>query len=304
MDRTFVIYVLLVVFGSLCLIGAPIYKYLDDRRSAVERKQLEERRHQEVIDLVTEARRTLKEGYQQMRDDLEGVGQLDPALAKSLDDRAATFASVDDRLAAVLREAPKEMRAELQRKAAISGAEAQAIRRAESLDRDLRPRVVATAGLIRATILKSAKAGLVHVDSIGDSRVPARTMFSANELVGKTRALHDEGMVVRFSDDTAWNVFVELGYVKSPPELTPWSEATDVWYPMIRIEENARGSMRMLATLYFEPNNTSLSINPNDATSATKANIEELKKRFVGNELIANALLELLKETRVRSVGG
>ena len=150
--------------------------------------------------------------------------------------------------------------------------------------------------MIRATIAKAALQGLVRVESVSDLSLPEPVMMTAYQLRGRTRSLKDSGLVVSFKPGWKWNIYVELGQVRSPRGLAGWSEATDVSYPALRIAENGA----TLATVAFDPKTGDLTMSAPDTTSKFGQTLDALKGEHQQEELVANAILDLIQDAKDR----
>ena len=160
----------------------------------------------------------------------------------------------------------------------------------------MRPRVAEAFALIRATIAQAALQGLVRVESVSDPSLPEPVMMTAYQLRGQPRALRDSGLVVSFNPDWKWTVYVELGQVRSPRSLAEWSEGADLSFPRLRITENGA----TLATVAFDPKTADLTIGTDNATSRFGQALNALKREHQRDELVANAILDLLQDAKNR----
>src|SRR5687768_17180884 len=94
-------YVTLLVVGTVAILASTLYKLRLDSVEAIarkeseeKRKESEEKRHAELRDTLTQAEQ-LKQGYKELRGELEGRRQIDPALMHRLQTRELQFESVE-----------------------------------------------------------------------------------------------------------------------------------------------------------------------------------------------------------------
>ena len=160
----------------------------------------------------------------------------------------------------------------------------------------MRPKVAEAFALIRATIAKAALRGLVRVESVSDPSLPDPVMMSAYQLRGRPRSFESSGLVVSFYQDWKWTIYVELGQVRSPRSLAQWSDPTDLAYPTLRITEDGA----TLATVAFDPKTGDLTMSAPDTTSKFGQTLDALKGEHQQEELVANAILDLIQDAKDR----
>ena len=166
---------------------------------------------------------------------------------------------------------------------------------AAQLSASVRPRVDEAVSLIRATLAKAALQGLVRVESISDPPLSESLVMSSYQLRGRSRSLEGPGLVVSFSGNLQWRVYVEPGSVRSPGDLAERSEGMEVSYPALRVTENGT----ILATVGFNPRTADLTITAGDGASRFSRALDLLKREYQHEELIAMAILDLLRDTQV-----
>lgn len=230
-----------------------------NRELTEEVKELTRKRETDVAD------RSFQEAANGLEDDIEAA--LD-SLPEKVTERKDELADVRE----------DEMRAQLV---------------ARKLDDAIRPTLQEALSLCHQAVSKACERGLVECKELTPMEIPSRTMGSAAEVGHKRR---DEQSGFRFvsAGGTEWNVFIELGYTKSPTDLAEWHEAHDHWFPMIRIEENSKP----LATVAFDPNTKEVRVASN-MPSETDA-IKEIAAGRDGPSSIGPVLIHLLQRIRTR----
>ena len=87
--------------------------------------------------------------------------------------------------------------------------------------------------------------------------------MSSYELRGRSRSFEGSGLVVSFSENVQWKVYVEPGSVRSPGDLAESSEGMEVSYPTLRVTQDGT----ILATVGFDQSTTDLTITAGDGAS-------------------------------------
>lgn len=224
------------------------------------------------------------------------VRERRPSFQEQQPDDEIPFKSVEMRIDDLVSRPRADVEEEPRRQEHVSRAEREAQARAAQLAASMKPKVAEAFSLIRAAIAKAALEGLVRVESVSDPLLPEPLMMSAYQLRGRPRSLKSSGLVISFNKNEQWNVYVELGYVSSPPDLAAWSEGTDLSYPTLRVSENGR----VLATIYFDSITTELTVNTSDVTSRFSEALDVSTREFQREEPVANAILSLLQGAQVR----
>ena len=227
---------------------------------------------------------------------MRDTGEGDPEFLAQLLDYELEFESVDPRIGELVSQLPAEVLEEQRRERSETQAELKAQAQAAQLAVSMRPRMAEAFALIRATIARAALQGLVRVESVSDPSLPEPVMMSAYQLRGRTRSFESSGLVVSFNQNWKWTIYVELGQVRSPRSLAEWSDTVDLSYPTLRITEGGA----TLATVAFDPATADLSINTGDATSRFGQALQFLKREHQQEELVANAILDLLQDAKDR----
>jgi hypothetical protein len=101
-----------------------------------------------------------------------------------------------------------------------------------------------------------------------------------------------------------WRGHLKLGVVKSPDGLTarPWDVPTDVYYPMLRLQQLGRDGEVTLVTAFFHHETSELSIHLNargTVRKETEERIDHPSKSHSGIDLVSRVVLELLAEARL-----
>ncbi len=263
--------------------------------SQVVRTGGEDHRHSELAVLIANAE-SIKAESQSLLEELKSAGDGEPDFLAQLLDYELEFKSVDARIGELVSQLPGEVLEEQERQQAVAEAELKAEARAAGLAASMRPRVAKAFALIRATIAKAALQGLVRVESVSDPSLPEPVMMTAYQLRGRPRSLKDSGLVVSFGQNWKWTIYVELGQVRSPRGLAEWSEQTDLSYPALRISEGGA----TLATVAFDPKTADLTMTASDDTSRFGQALNALKREHQQEELVANAILDLLQDAKDR----
>ena len=277
-------YLALFVMGCLLILA-----------SQVLRPGEETQRRAELSVLVANAQ-SIRAESQGLLEQLKTAGEGRPDFLAELLDYELKFESIDARLGELVGQLPSDVSEERERQEGVTQAELKAQARAAELAASMRPKVAEAFALIRATIAKAALQGLVRVESVSDPSLPEPVMMTAYQLRGRPRAVKDLGLVVAFNQDWKWTVYVELGQVRSPRGLAEWSEGTDLSYPTLRITEGGA----TLATVAFDPKTADLTISTSDATSRFAQALDALKQEHQQEELVANAILDLLQDAKDR----
>ncbi len=252
-------------------------------------------RHGELAVLIANAQ-SLRAESQGLLQQLKTAGQEDPDFLTQLLDYELQFKSVDTRIEELVSQLPGEVVEEQERQQGVAEAELKAQARAADLAASMRPKVAEAFALIRATIAKAALQGLVRVESVSDPALPETVMMTAYQLRGRPRSLQDSGLVVSFNPDWKWTIYVELGQVRSPRGLAEWSGGTDLSYPTLRITEDGA----TLATVAFDPKTADLTISTGDGSSRFAQALDALKREHQQEELVANAILDLIQDAKDR----
>ena len=212
------------------------------------------------------------------------------SLPEQLPDSKSQFESADTRIDDLAAELPSDVEEEQIRQEGV--AQTQAVQ----LSASMRPKVDEALSLVRATLTQAALQGLVRVESISDPPLPESLMMSAYQLRRRSRPLEGSGLVVSFSGNLQWKVYVEPGSVRSPRDLAESNRGIAVSYPLLRVTENGT----TLATLGFDPSTTDLTITASDGASRFSRRLELLKREHQREELVAEAILDLLQDAQVR----
>lgn len=269
-------YVSLFVVGLLCILASQAIKPRGDGDNLAE-----------LALLIADAQ-SIRAESQSLLEQLETLGEGDPGLLGQLLDYKVRFESVDQRITALASQRPdggEQEQAELQAQA-----------RATELAEVMRPKVAEAFALVRATIAKAALQGLVRVESVSDPSLPAPVMMTAYQQNERPHSFEDSGLVISFNQDWQWTVYVEPGRVKSPTGLAEWSEGTDFLYPMLRVTEDGA----TLATVSFDPQTADLTIAASETGSRFAQALNALKSEYQKEELVANAILDLVQDAKVR----
>ena len=197
--------------------------------------------------------------------------------------------SADTRIDGLAGELPSDVEEEQIRREGAAQA------RAAHLSASVRPRVAEALSLIRATLAKAALQGLVRVESISDPPLPESLVMSSYELRGRSRSFEGSGLVVSFSENVQWKVYVEPGSVRSPGDLAESSEGMEVSYPTLRVTQDGT----ILATVGFDQSTTDLTITAGDGASRFSRALDLLEREYQREELVAMAILDLLEDTQV-----
>lgn len=272
-----------------------------------------------VIVAVVVHRRQVKEGQKreaQLREDLakvraEAAGMEDlrkrnrelTADVKELTKKGGTYVadssfqeaanSLEEDIETALDSLPAKVTKRKDELADVEEDEVRAQLLARNLDDAIRPTLQEALSLCHQAVSKACERGLVGCEELTPMEIPSRTMGSAAE-VGHRRRDEQSGFRFVSAGGTEWNVFIELGYTKSPTDLAEWREAHDHWFPMIRIEENGKP----LATVAFDPNTKEVRVASN-MSSETDA-IKEILAGRDGPSSIGPVLIYLLRRIRTR----
>ena len=210
----------------------------------------------------------------------------DLGFAERLPGYEAPRQSTDTRTAGLAGELPSDVEEEQVRQESVAQA------RAAQLSASVRPRVDEALSLVRATLAKAALQGLVRVESISDPPLPAPLVMSSYQLRRRSRPLEGSGLVVSFSENLQWKVYVEPGLVRSPGDLAERSGEMEVSYPMLRVTENGT----ILATVGFNQRTADLTITAGDGASRFSRALDLLKREYQREELVTMAILDLLQD--------
>jgi len=213
----------------------------------------------------------------------------DPGFPVRPPDYEDPLVSADTRIDGLAGELPSDVEEEQIRREGVAQA------RAAQLAASVRPRVDEALSLIRATLAKAALQGLVRVESISDPPLPESLVMSSYQLRGRSRSLEGSGLVVSFSGNLQWKVYVEPGSVRYPGDLAERSEGMEVSYPTLRVIENGT----ILATVGFDPRTADLTITAGDGASRFSRALDLLKREYQREELVGMAILDLLRDTQV-----
>ncbi len=290
-------YFVLFVTGSLLILASQIVGPGEDAAAERQRTQEEEKRHAELAGIITDAQ-SIRLESENLLARLKTVGEEDPSILEQLLDYEIQFTSVDARIKELVSQLPREVATEQRRHEGVAQAQLEAQARAAELSVLMRPKVEEAFALIRATIAEAALQGLVRVQSVTDPALPEPVMMSAYQSRGRSRALEDSGLVISFTKDWQWHVYLERGHVKS--DLAERREGSDFAYPMVRVTENGI----VLATVGFDLNTTDLTITTSDASSRFTQSLVVMRREYQREELVANAILELLRDAKDRRPTG
>ena len=290
-------YLVLFVTGSLLILASQIVGRGEDAAAERQRTQEEEKRHAELAGIITDVQ-SIRLESENLLAGLKTVGEEDSSILEQLLDYEIQFTSVDARIKELVSQLPREVATEQRRHEGVAQAQLEAQARAAELSVLMRPKVEEAFGLIRATIAKAALQGLVRVQSVTDPALPEPVMMSAYQSRGRSRALEDSGLVISFTKDWQWHVYLEPGHVKS--DLAERREGSDFAYPMVRVTENGN----VLATVGFDLNTTDLTIITSDASSRFAQSLVVMRREYQREELVANAILELLQDAKDRRPTG
>ena len=277
-------YLGLFVMGCLLILASQLVRPGDEAQ-----------RRTELAVLVSNAQ-SIKAESEGLLGQLKNTGEGDPEFLAQLLDYELEFESVDARIGELVSQLPAEVLEEQRRQRSETQAELKAQARAAQLDVSMMPKVAEAFALIRATIAKAALRGLVRVESVSDPSLPDPVMMSAYQLRGRPRSFESSGLVVSFNQDWKWTIYVELGQVRSPRSLAQWSDPTDLAYPTLRITEDGA----TLATVAFDPKTADLTISTSNTTSRFGQALDVLKREHQQEELVANAILDLLQDVKNR----
>ena len=290
-------YLVLFVTGSLLILASQIVGRGEDAAAERQRTQEEEKRHAELAGIITDVQ-SIRLESENLLAGLKTVGEEDSSILEQLLDYEIQFTSVDARIKELVSQLPREVATEQRRHEGVAQAQLEAQARAAELSVLMRPKVEEEFALIRATIAKAALQGLVRVQSVTDPALPEPVMMSAYQSRGRSRALEDSGLVISFTKDWQWHVYLEPGHVKS--DLAERREGSDFAYPMVRVTENGN----VLATVGFDLNTTDLTIITSDASSRFAQSLVVMRREYQREELVANAILELLQDAKDRRPTG
>lgn len=290
-------YLVLFVTGFLLILASQIVGRGEDAAAERQRTQEEENRHAELAGIITDAQ-SIRLESENLLARLKTVGEEDPSILEQLLDYEIQFTSVDARIKELVSQLPREVATEQRRHEGVAQAQLEAQARAAELSVLMRPKVEEAFALIRATIAKAALQGLVRVQSVTDPALPKPVMMSAYQSRGRSRALEDSGLVISFTKDWQWHVYLEPGHVKS--DLAERREGSDFAYPMVRVTENGN----VLATVGFDLNTTDLTIITSDASSRFAQSLVVMRREYQREELVANVILELLQDAKDRRPTG
>ncbi len=290
-------YLVLFVTGSLLILASQIVGRGEDAAAERQRTQEEEKRHAELAGIITDVQ-SIRLESENLLAGLKTVGEEDSSILEQLLDYEIQFTSVDARIKELVSQLPREVATEQRRHEGVAQAQLEAQARAAELSVLMRPKVEEAFALIRATIAKAALQGLVRVQSVTDPALPEPVMMSAYQSRGRSRALEDSGLVISFTKDWQWHVYLEPGHVKS--DLAERREGSDFAYPMVRVTENGN----VLATVGFDLNTTDLTIITSDASSRFAQSLVVMRREYQREELVANAILELLQDAKDRRPTG
>ena len=290
-------YLVLFVTGSLLILASQIVGRGEDAAAERQRTQEEEKRHAELAGIITDVQ-SIRLESENLLAGLKTVGEEDSSILEQLLDYEIQFTSVDARIKELVSQLPREVATEQRRHEGVAQAQLEAQARAAELSVLMRPKVEEAFALIRATIAKAALQGLVRVQSVTDPALPEPVMMSAYQSRGRSRALEDSGLVISFTKDWQWHVYLESGHVKS--DLAERREGSDFAYPMVRVTENGN----VLATVGFDLNTADLTIITSDASSRFAQSLVVMRREYQREELVANAILELLQDAKDRRPTG
>ena len=203
-------YLVLFVTGFLLILASQIVGRGEDAAAERQRTQEEENRHAELAGIITDAQ-SIRLESENLLARLKTVGEEDPSILEQLLDYEIQFTSVDARIKELVSQLPREVATEQRRHEGVAQAQLEAQARAAELSVLMRPKVEEAFALIRATIAKAALQGLVRVQSVTDPALPKPVMMSAYQSRGRSRALEDSGLVISFTKDWQWHVYLEPG---------------------------------------------------------------------------------------------
>src|SRR6266851_9421206 len=185
--RRMVLYIALLVVGSLFILAANVYKVLSDRRSAEEKrvaendaKALAETRHQEMLAVVAaakEQRETYVRAYEELKTSGPPVAASPEQAEPELD-----LKRVDERVDRALREVAPAMVERLQRERKLTEAAIAADALAGKWDAALRPKFEAMVRVIHAGVMRAKAPGLFPALSLTyDNPVPKQLVLRSFE---------------------------------------------------------------------------------------------------------------------------
>ena len=172
--------------------------------------------------------------------------------------------------------------------------ESQAKQRGSFLNDSIASKILSAFDLLNTILINNEKTLLIS--EIIQPNIPEKLMYSHGELIQNTiHRLTNVALIAKFPDYT-FIFCIELGYCKSPKEIVDnWTEKYDLWYPMIRI---INGEGKIIATIYFDPQTTMISINSNDVMGSETENIINQAKTNngeFGENTVIEAVTNLLK---------
>ena len=249
-------YLVLFVMGSLLILASQVVRHREGLSV--------ERQPGELAGLITDAQNIRTES-QGLLEQLKAARQ-DPDLLAQLLDYEIQFESVDARISELVGQLPGEVKEERKQQEDMAQTERRAQEQVTELAASMKPKVVDAFALIRATIARAALQGLVRVESVSDPSLSDPVMATERQLRKRSRSLADSGLVISFNKDWQWDIYVEPGHVKSTRNHAEKGKVADVSYPVLRVREDGT----ILATVGFDPNTADLTINPSDATPASR----------------------------------
>lgn len=290
------IYAILLIIGSIIILYANVHKIIFvDREAEKQRERNEDERYRKLAERIAGSKE-IESGYKKIVDDFINKKPLAGSIQNKTKITANKYASVDNRIKKSVSDIPEILHLNEKKKQEILESELKAQEEASLLHLEFEPRIRSIYELINAIIIEAHSGGLIPIISMQRETIDFKTMNTIYKEKMLTRAYISKGIKVQFNDDIYWNIYIETGRVKSPKELAEWPENAEIWYPMIRIVECSK----TLGTIYFDDKTKSISFNCSDVNQATREEIVKIKQEYTGDELVANCLIELLKETKIR----
>lgn len=297
------LHIILYILGTLILLLAWLLqqRYNDQqaRHAQTDARKTEDR----VVARVIET--TSPEGQiEAIREELRQRGSR--SASSTYDPQAIFPPNIDEKIQAAIRQLPAEVRAMQRDDLNALLEESYAQRLAEEIDTEFRPRLSEIINLIHDVVLKASDADLIKLqDRPTKLTLPVQIAYTTFAMTQNSISEEQasNAMTFHFRGGGEWLVYLKVGMVQSPKTLAiGWDAPTNKYYPMLRLKEKNRGKERILATIWYHQDSKDLRFELNarhEVRPSTRSAIEELERTRQGNDLVASALVELIKHLRL-----
>lgn len=297
------VYFIMLTVGTLLVVAANLYKYLylDPRARAEQEANLQRQQQQLVAEMIQVT--ALRNRYQELIQDLRKSTQLTQPTGSQADEINLP-PDLEERISEVIRQLPSDFQQVYDSKNKALLEEKRAQEEANQLNAKLMPKIRRIYQVIRAVLLQASKDKLLNIKEISEIDLPVSLVFTTFSIVEERveRGQLKRGLQVRFLGDIVWHVYPDVGDVASPRELVPdWRarllhmDGKRLHSPIIRIEEEYAGHDKVhLAAIIFDLETEEFQIHSDNPE------VVALSPETVGDDLVGQAIILLLKGTRIR----